>query len=71
MFDPAHTDLYLIGLMCIVVVVSNFINARIMAARVAEMERRIIDELNAPLDEEDLPLWTPADGPPLDERNYG
>jgi hypothetical protein len=54
----------------VVFVVAQFIHARIVITAIEAAERRIIAELNMQLDE-DLQLWTPADGPPIDERDFG
>jgi hypothetical protein len=70
MFDPAYTDLYIIGLMLIVVVVAQFIQACIITARIEAAERRILAELSLDI-EDDIPPWTPADGPVIDEKEFG
>jgi hypothetical protein len=54
----------------VVFIVAQFIHARIVITAIEEAERRIIEELNTPIDE-DPPAWIPADDLPLDERDFG
>jgi hypothetical protein len=70
MFDPAYTELYLIGAVGFLLIASNLLTALIIGKMIRDAEQCILAELSYDM-EEDLPLWTPEDGPPIDERNFG
>lgn len=70
MFDPSYTELYLIALVGIVVIVSNFVAARMMEKTVRDSERRILRHMGY-IELDDALPWEYKPEPPIDEREFG
>lgn len=68
----SDTSLLIVGGLFALIIIGQATQALFTIAAIHAAERRIIEHMDSPLeDDDDLAVWTEVDLPPIDERDFG